>query len=54
MEELRKEFEKTNLFKAVNKCIGGVNYRDKGGYFIDDKPYFYLNGDFAMFQELRK
>lgn len=54
IEELRKDFEKTKLFIDIYSTIGGINYKNKGGYFVDDKPYFYLNGALAMFVELKK
>ena len=52
IEELRKEFEKTKLFIDINSTIGGVNYKNTGGYFVDGKPYFYLNGALAMYVEI--
>ena len=52
IKELRKDFEKTKLFIDIDSTIGGINYKNEGGYFINDKPYFYLNGALAMYVEV--
>lgn len=51
---LREKFEMTKLFKEANMLIGGITYKQFGGYFVDDTPYLYLNGAFEMFKEMNK
>lgn len=53
-EILRGEFEMSELFQIANETIGGITYKNFGGYFVDDTPYYYMNGAFAMFKELNK
>lgn len=55
IEELRKEFEKTELFINLNDSFE-VYYSNVGGYrYVDGGERVYsLNGAFAMFQELNK
>lgn len=48
---LREKFEMTKLFKEADMLVGEITYKQFGGYFIDDTPYFYLNGAFQMFKE---
>lgn len=52
-EELRKEFEETELFAEFNEKFD-IYYTNLGGYRFqkDDKPYFYLNGALAMYVEV--
>ena len=52
IEELRKDFEKTKLFIDIDSTIRGINYKNEGGYFVDGKPCFYLNGALAMYVEV--
>ena len=53
-EILRSEFEMSALFQTANETVGDITYKNFGGYFIDDTPYYYMNGAFAMFKELNK
>ena len=53
-EVLRGKFEMSKLFQTANKTVGDITYKNFGGYFIDDTPYYYMNGAFAMFKELHK
>lgn len=52
IEELRKEFEETDLFLNYMKS-GKLYYSNFGGYrwTSDNSCSFYLNGAFAMFQD---
>ena len=51
-EILRSEFEMSALFQTANETVGDITYKNFGGYFINDTPYLYMNGAFAMFKEL--
>lgn len=51
-ETIRSKFERTKLFGEINNLIGGITYKQFGGYFVEDTPYLYLNGAFEMFKEL--
>ena len=53
-EILRSEFEMSELFQIANKTVGDITYKMLGGYFVDDTPYYYMNGAFVMFKELNK
>ena len=53
-EVLRGKFEMSKLFQTANKTVGDITYKNFGGYFINDTPYYYMNGAFAMFKELNK
>lgn len=54
MCELRKEFEKTILFKRMSENFH-IYYDEFGGYKFefDGAPCFFLNGAFSMFKELK-
>lgn len=55
IEDLRKDFEETELFIRLKDCFE-VYYTNLGGYhYVNGGDCsFYLNGAFAMFQELNK
>ena len=53
-EILRSEFEMSALFQTANETVGDITYKNFGGYFINDTPYYYMNGAFALFKELNK
>lgn len=55
IESLRKEFEKTELFRKFNDNFD-VTYLSIGGYVftVDNKPCYYLNGALAMYVEMKK
>ena len=53
-EILRGKFEMSELFQTANETVGDITYKNFGGYFINDTPYYYMNGAFAMFKELNK
>ena len=53
-EILRGKFEMSELFQTANETVGDITYKNIGGYFINDTPYCYMNGAFAMFKELNK
>lgn len=55
IEELRKEFEETELFKSMDSTYF-IRYSEYRGYESKHtgEPFPYLNGAFKMFQELNK
>ena len=55
MIDLRSSFEETDTFLYFDEKFS-VYHTNLGGYrfVLDDKPCFYLNGAFTMFQELNK
>lgn len=55
MTDLREKFEETDTFLYFDEKFR-VYHTNLGGYHfvLDDKPCFYLNGAFTMYQELNK